>query len=99
MRMRWTLLLIPLLMACTVRTGRPVYVVKESPPAQRTEVRDHRPGLVWVEGRWEYVDNQWVWHKGTFTRGHEDQQWVQGRWVKHGDHWQYHPGHWKRLRG
>jgi hypothetical protein len=85
--------------ACTVRAStRPVYVVDQPPPEPRAARVSHRPGMVYIQGRWEMRDGKWIWRDGMWRRERPNYVWVQGRWVSHGGRWQWHPGHWESDR-
>jgi hypothetical protein len=78
--------------------GKVSYMVTTQPPQAKVESLEPRPGLTYVQGRWENVDGKWLWHDGTWTRQKDGYVWVQGRWADLGGRWQWHPGHWERER-
>ena len=45
-------------------------VVYQEPPAPQVEVEysQHRPGYVWVRGRWNWTNGQWAWQAGHWER-------------------------------
>ena len=58
-------------------------VVREPPPAPRTEYRGVAPDdrHVWVAGYWTRSGARWVW--------------VPGHWVRRSTGWVWIPGHWQ----
>jgi len=84
--------------ACTGSAGARVYWVEEEPPPPRRYTVIVRPGLVWVDGRWERDSGTWRWRDGYYVRARGDAYYVQGRWVNDGNRWTWRPGHWRGNR-
>ncbi len=72
----------------------PVAVVEvdsEPPPAQR-EVIVERPGMIWIDGHWNW-EGRWVWHPGYHERLREGYRWERGHY---GARHVWVEGHWAR---
>jgi hypothetical protein len=76
----------------------PVMMIPQAPPPMRRE-RQPRivpPGQVWVAGRWEWNNNQYVWNAGHFEAPPRPRaRWMAPRIVRHGRGWQMTPGGWR----
>ena len=73
------------------------YVAYEAAPPAVVEADlyyDSRPGHTYVQGRYAWVGNQWVWHDGYWTPDRAGHVYVQGYW--HGNRW--YDGRWERQR-
>lgn len=86
--------------APTATTTTRTVVVREAPPAPRTEVIGVAPSEdhAWVPGYWTYSDNRWVWMPGHWERRPSTgATWVPGHWDKNADErgWVWTPGHWE----
>lgn len=75
--------------------GGEVYTDVAPPPPRETVVY-HRPGYVWVTGRWGRVGGRWNWHRGYWVRQRPGYVWSQPRWVRSGNRWVYRAGGWNR---
>ena len=65
-----------------------------APPPPREERIATRPGFVFVRGRWDWRDGNWIWLAGHWERERARQRWVEGRWELRGDHWEWIDGSW-----
>jgi hypothetical protein len=64
-----------------------------APPPPRAETHDPtRAGFVWIEGQWDWKDNNWSW-----VAGHWEREQTGKRWRPH--RWEQHDGHWARVEG
>ncbi|HKE19290.1 MAG TPA: hypothetical protein VKB80_30650 [Kofleriaceae bacterium] len=73
-------------------------VVDESPPAPRETIVYHRPGYVWITGRWVHGDGGWRWRRGYWVRERPNYVFVQGYWGSDRGRHVWHPGHWSERR-
>ncbi|MBV9330528.1 MAG: YXWGXW repeat-containing protein [Alphaproteobacteria bacterium] len=67
------------------------------PPALRAEHHGGQPfkNAVWIDGRWDWRDGQYVWISGHWERAPGGQtRWQPGRWSKRGLYWFFAPGKW-----
>src|SRR6478735_6472357 len=72
-------------------------VVYSEPPAPQVEVEysQHRPGYVWVRGRWNWVNGQWAWQSGHWERERAGYYWAEGSWQNRGGSWVWVDGTWQ----
>jgi WXXGXW repeat (2 copies) len=78
-----------------------VAAVNSQPPVvANVEYYDYgyNPGHVWVNGRYTYVNNQWVWNAGYWQPERTGYYWVQGAWQPQGNQWVWVDGHWEAPR-
>jgi hypothetical protein len=70
------------------------------PVAVNVEYYDYgaRPGEVWVNGRYTYVNNQWAWHPGFWQADRPGYYWVQGAWTAQGNQYVWVDGYWAEPR-
>ena len=81
--------------SCVIRARvRPVHVVDERPPPPRYTTVRHRPGQVWVRGRWVRRSNRWVWKRGRYRRARVGYRWQAGRWEARGGRHHWVAGRW-----
>jgi hypothetical protein len=73
-------------------------VVMVAPPPPRVEVigEPPSPGLVWLDGYWNWVGDRYTWEPGHWEGHHPGHHWVAHQWVRQGDGWRMKPGHWER---
>lgn len=93
------------LAACTVRgTARGgvyvpagVVVVEEAPPPppRRAVVSTHRPGHVWIDGRYTWTGNRYVWRDGYYERERSGHVYRPGRWTRRGRGHVWVDGRWE----
>jgi hypothetical protein len=92
----------PLAVVATAITVAAVaHAVATAPPvAVNVEYYDygHRPGHVWVNGRYAYVNNAWVWHAGYWQPERAGNYWVQGYWAPQGNQHVWVDGYWAAPR-
>jgi len=87
-----------LVLAGTLVSCRPTYVVHERPP----EVVYTRPApparnTVWVSGNWVWTGNRYLWREGHWETRRPGRRWVEGHWVSAGHGWRWQPGYWRRY--
>lgn len=73
-------------------------IVKEAPPAIRTEAAPKSPGTdyVWVAGHWYRINDTWDWSPGYYEVAPQPKMtWVAGHWEKKGEGWFWMDGQWK----
>jgi hypothetical protein len=83
--------------ACTLHASgrlRPAVVVYDQPPPPRQVVVESRPGYIYVEGRWDWQNNNWVWVDGHYERQRMGHAWEQGHWERRGNAWHWIEGRW-----
>ncbi len=81
--------------ACVVKGSvRPAYVVTRQPPAPRYVTPRAKPGHVWIKGRWQWNQQQWVWKSGQHVRARAGRSYVNGRWEQRGNRWHWVDGRW-----
>ena len=82
-----------LLTGCMVRGSGSAYVsgpsvavveVESEPPPPRVVHYSHRPGHIWIEGRWNWRGGQWVWNDGYYERERVGYVYSPGRWERRG---------------
>jgi hypothetical protein len=76
-----------------------VIIAPEAPPPPRVEVRPEppRPGMIWMEGHWEWTPEKrtFGWIPGEFAAPPQPRAtWSPGHWQKRPDGWVWAPGHW-----
>ena len=78
---------------CTVHGSGGAYVsgpsvavveVESEPPPPRVVHYSHRPGHIWIEGRWNWRGGQWVWQDGYYERERVGYVYAPGRWERRG---------------
>jgi hypothetical protein len=74
----------------TVYTATP----RVAPPPPRVVYRDHRPGYVYVQGRWVWDGYQWTWVEGRWLRQRAGYVYDQGYWDRRGDTYVWVSGRW-----
>ncbi len=86
--------------ACVVtargRVSGGAVVVYEEPPPPRAEVevQQSRSGYVWVRGRHDWRNGQWVWVPGHWERARAGYHWNDGRWERRDGSWHWVAGTW-----
>ncbi|MBA3396459.1 MAG: YXWGXW repeat-containing protein [Deltaproteobacteria bacterium] len=58
----------------------------------------HHPGHIWVNGRYTYVNNNWVWQAGYWQPERGGHYWVQGAWQQQGNQYVWVDGYWAAPR-
>jgi hypothetical protein len=84
-------------------------VAYSTPPPQEVDVDvyyEPRPGYVYVNGRYNWLGNQWVWQQGTweverpghvYVQGYwNNNRWYNGGWERHRPGYVYTGGYWDR---
>lgn len=74
-------------------------VVYQDPPPPRVETFSARPGFVFVKGRWNRQNSQWVWVDGHWDRERSGYAWNDGRWERRGNRWEWIEGRWAVSSG
>lgn len=69
-------------------------VASQDPPPPRVETYGSRPGFLFVKGRWNWSNNQWVWVDGHWERERAGYAWSEGRWERRGNRWEWIDGTW-----
>jgi hypothetical protein len=80
--------------ACMSSGRGALYVTSASPPPPRYVEEPHRPGYVYIQGRWDNYNNGYVWREGYYVRERPGQVFVQGRWYADGGRWRWRDGYW-----
>ena len=76
-------------------SGPVAYVeVEEEPPPPRYVQVVHRPGFVWIEGRWNWSGGRWVWMDGRYERERVGYVYAPGRWERRGRRHVWVEGRW-----
>lgn len=74
-----------------VQPARPAAVVNRPPG---------RPGYIWVDEDWRWVNGRYTWYGGRWVRPpYHGAVWVPGRWVRTRYGLQWMAGHWRRRPG
>lgn len=86
--------------ACTayVRPGGAVVYIHRTPPPLRIETRGPAPSRahVWVDGRWDWRGEEYVWVAGSWSVPESGRhQWVAGSWHQDRNGWFWVEGHWR----
>jgi len=69
-----------------------------APPPDRTESYGaERQGYLWVKGRWDWRNGQWVWVDGHWERKRANHVWIPGRWELQGNYYVWIEGRWDRA--
>ena len=68
--------------------------VMVSPPPPRHEHPDPRPGLLWIQGYWDWLDERHVWVAGRWEQARIGYHWLPHRWVLSDGHWYLQHGGW-----
>lgn len=87
--------------ATAITVAAIVHAVASAPPvAMNVEYYDygHNPGNVWVNGRYNYVNNNWVWQGGHWQPERQGHYWVQGAWTPQGNQHVWVDGYWAAPR-
>jgi hypothetical protein len=58
-----------------------VYRPRRAPPVIRHQHVYHRPGHVWVSGRYDWRGNDYVWVDGYYQAQQPNRVWVDGSWT------------------
>lgn len=91
------------LMGCAVHGSGGAYVsgpsvavveVESEPPPPRVVQYTHRPGHIWIEGRWNWSGGQWVWMDGYYERERVGYVYAPGRWERRGSRHIWIDGRW-----
>jgi hypothetical protein len=70
----------------------------EAPPAPIEVSFEHRPGHVWVHGRWAYVDRAWTWQDGYYVKEKPGFVYRHGTWERISGTWLWKRGEWIEPR-
>src|SRR5688572_28390322 len=93
---------IPIAVLATAVEVNAIEAAVSTPPPAVVHVEyydyGHRPGQVWVNGRYTYVNNQWVWNAGYWQQERAGYYWVQGAWQPQGNQYVWVDGHWAEPR-
>jgi hypothetical protein len=87
--------------ATAVAVASVVNAVATAPPvAMNVEYYDagYNPGNVWVNGRYTYVNNNWVWQAGYWQPERDGAYWIQGAWTPRGNQYVWTDGYWAQPR-
>jgi WXXGXW repeat (2 copies) len=77
-----------------MRTTTPGYVAYQAPPEPQQEQYTPMQGQVWIKGRWEMQNSQWVWQPGRWQAQRNGYDWRDGNWEQRGNSWHYVDGQW-----
>jgi hypothetical protein len=84
--------------AAPAPTGRDVIVVREAPPAPRSESMSAQPSpqQTWVPGYWSWHEGKHTWVAGHWeTPPSPGAVWVAPRWEQRADGYAFTPGGWR----
>lgn len=84
--------------AASYRGPRGSLTASEAPPAPIEPSFDHRPGHVWVHGRWAYVDRSWQWQDGYYVKERPGFVYRHGTWERAKGAWLWRRGEWIEPR-
>jgi hypothetical protein len=75
-------------------------VASQPPVVAHVEYYDYgsRPGYVWVNGRYNYTNNQWYWQNGYWQNEQPGRYWVQGTWTNQNNGYVWVDGYWADPR-
>lgn len=76
---------------------RPVAVVtisQPAPPPPRVVTWNARPGFIYIEGRWNWNGNQYIWMDGHYERERANYIYRPGRWDNQGGRHVWVEGGW-----
>lgn len=91
-------------LGCVVRGSGGAYIsgpsvavveVEQEPPPPRIVHVSHRPGYIWIDGRWNWRGGRWVWMNGRYERERVGHYWAPGRWERRGRGHVYVEGRWQ----
>lgn len=89
------------LAAAAVTVAAVAVIVSTAPPVVTSvEYYEYgaRPGYCWVNGRYNYVGNQWHWQNGYWQQDRPGHYWVQGYWGQQGSNYVWVDGYWANPR-
>jgi hypothetical protein len=89
------------LTGCYVTTSGGLHVrarTNMAPPAPRVVHYDHRPGYVYIQGRWVLKGNDWQWEDGSWVAERPGYVYEQGYWDYSGGRHVWVSGRWMRSR-
>src|SRR5687768_15411854 len=87
--------------ATAIAVNAIVNAVASAPPmVANVEYYDYgsNPGNVWVNGRYQYINNNWAWQNGYWQPEQAGQYWVQGAWTAQGNQYVWADGYWAQPR-
>ncbi|MBA3819251.1 MAG: YXWGXW repeat-containing protein [Deltaproteobacteria bacterium] len=73
--------------------SNPVYPT-QAPPPVRVETYNPKAGMLWVTGRWDWRNGQYVWIDGHWERERAAEVWTTGRWELQGNYYVWIEGRW-----
>lgn len=73
-----------------------VVEVESEPPPPRVVHYDHRPGFIYIDGRWDWRGGRWVWRDGYYERERAGYVYAPGRWERRGRGHAWVEGRWNR---
>jgi hypothetical protein len=68
------------------------------PPVRVENYGAPRTGFVWIQGRWDWQNGNWMWVDGHWERERANQMWINGSWQMQGNRWVWVEGRWD-VRG
>jgi len=93
-------MLAPLALALAACAGTATVVVRDdSPPAQRSERAEYRPGHVYIEGHWIQRGDRWAWSPGYYERERPGHVYIEGSYRRYGNRHVWVDGQWRRRGG
>ena len=98
---RQTLLLLPLLAGlalegCAARVGYGYVTMAPPPPQAEVFGVAPAPGMVWVNGYWNWGGSHYVWSPGGWQRPPRPRaRWQAGRWENHHGRYTFRQGRWR----
>jgi hypothetical protein len=69
-------------------------VAYSQPPPPQQESVEVRAGQVWIPGRWDNQNGQWVWVDGRWEQDRQGYRYQEGQWVQRGSSWHWVEGSW-----
>lgn len=85
--------------AVTAPATAAVIIVREAPPAPRSErIPPPRRGYVWAPGHWVWQNNHHVWVRGKYLRARKGYAYRAPSWEQRDGRWHMMGGNWERTR-
>jgi hypothetical protein len=84
--------------AAPAPTGRDVIIVREAPPAPKSEAMTAQPSpqQTWIPGYWSWHDGKHTWVAGHWeTPPSPGAVWAAPRWEQRADGYAFIPGGWR----
>ena len=80
-----------------VQADGPVLVNKLTPPETNNIQTLQKRALLWIEGQWQTINNNYKWIPGHWTPKKIGYIFINGKWHKSNKGWQWKDGYWKKI--